>query len=160
MSRVAADAADVLTAAELTDIRVYEVAGRRLLPGEHVDSETDASENFQIQAGGDESHFETRARLTVTTADSELLADVSAIYTFAESLTVPREVAGEFVERVGIMSVYPFLREQIFATATRLGVSAPVMGLLRAGQITVELTPASDLAAPSLEPSHQDPRSN
>jgi len=41
------------------------------------------------------------------------------------------------------VAAFPFLRESIFTTATRLGATAPVLGLLRAGQFRVG--PAPDL---------------
>lgn len=141
MTRDAIDAADLVAHAELTEIRVYEIGGRRLLGGAEA---SEPAEDFQVQATGDSRHFETRARLILVTNEAELLADVSAVHSFDEDLVISREVAAEFTRRVGIMSVYPFVREQIFTSATRLGVAAPVLGMLRAGQFNIEMSGEAD----------------
>lgn len=135
MPRDAVDAADLLAHSELTEIRVYEIGGRR------VDGTgSESAEDFQVRATGNTHHFETRARLTLVTAEAELLADLSAVHAFDEELNISKEVAAEFTQRVGIMAVYPFVREQIFTSASRLGVTAPVLGMLRAGQFNIEMT--------------------
>ena len=134
MARNALNAADVVAHAELTEIRVNEVAGRRL----SADAEgSEPANDLQVNISGNGGGCEIRARFVLVTGEAELVADISALYTFEEELFLPMEVAAEFVERVGIMAVYPFIREQVFASATRLGVAAPVLGMLRAGQFTV-----------------------
>lgn len=145
MVRDAADAADLVAHSELTEIRIYEIGGRRIVGSTDT---AEATEDFQVRATGDERHFETRARLTLVTAEAELLADVGGVYSFDEDLKLTQPVAAEFIQRVGIMAIYPFIREQIFASATRLGVPAPVLGMLRAGQFSVE-TNATEGAAQS-----------
>jgi hypothetical protein len=58
-------------------------------------------------------------------------------------------VLEEFVDRVGVMALYPFVRESIFSTATRLRVKAPVLGLLLADAFHVGLLEmASDTTTP------------
>lgn len=134
MARTAEDARDVLGHAELTAMRVYELTGRR----RDVAETGTQPEVFRVYVHGDNRYIETRARLELLTDEADLTAEVGAVYTFDEDLDIPSHVAAEFIERVGIMTVYPFVREQIFTTATRLGVAPPVLGLLRAGQFTVE----------------------
>lgn len=51
---------------------------------------------------------------------------------------MPAAVVAEFIERVGLMAVFPFLREAVFTTASRLGVPPPVVEILRAGEASVE----------------------
>ena len=121
---------------ELTGLKVYELAGRLF---EVPDGEPmrESSDSIAINANGSDEWFETRARLTVQTPDADIVADMGVLYTYSEPLEVGEAVAAEFVERVGIMAVYPFLREQLFTTASRLGVAPPVLGLLRPGTFKV-----------------------
>lgn len=135
--REVADAAELLGLSELTEIRVYEVTGRRV-QGEDGDEAREATEDLQLQARGGDDWFETRGKMLVQTAEADLVADAAAIFTFSEPVQVSHAVATEFVERVGVMAVYPFLREHIHTTASRLGVPAPVVGLLRAGGFHVD----------------------
>jgi hypothetical protein len=137
--RDAIDAADVLAASELTDIRIYETSARRVPDGTEVEHD----EDFGVQAHGNDEYFEVRARLSMTSSDATFVVDVGAIYTFEEPLRLSKTVAQEFISRVGIMAVYPFVREQIFSSARRIGVPSPVLGLLRAGQFVIEDDAAS-----------------
>lgn len=147
--RVIEDAADLLQFAELTDIRVYEVSGIRTsddvpgAPKAKSDAPTE-TEDFQVQARGDLTWMEVRTRLQVKTSDAQMIANIGAIYSFSQPVTIPPQAAAEFVQRVGIMAVYPFIREQIFSSARRLGVSPPVLGLLRAGSFEVAPPLATD----------------
>lgn len=95
-------------------------------------------ETFSISVQGNEAWFETRAKMIVQTEDADLVAQAGAIFTFTEPLDVAEAVAAEFVEKVGVMAVFPFLREQIYTTASRLGVAPPVIGLLRAGSFRID----------------------
>jgi hypothetical protein len=85
-----------------------------------------------------------RITMTVHTPKARLAADIGVAYTFSEPLAVPQEIVAEFVEKVAVMAVFPFLRESVFTTATRLGVAPPVIGLLRAGDFHVEAPAATD----------------
>lgn len=132
--RDAISAADVLGVSELTDIVVYEVAARRL-PDDGADVEP--ADEFSVNARSANESFETRGRLYLRTTEAEFVVEVGAIYILTDSVRLPPHVAAEFIERVGVMALYPFVREQVFSAARRLGVGAPILGLLRAGQFRV-----------------------
>jgi hypothetical protein len=138
--RTVTSAADLLPLIELTAITTYEVAGRRAARDDGVDQ----SDDIQVMVRVEGDDLETRARMYVVTQQAELVADVSATYSLREALEIPEAVVAEFVERVGVMAVFPYLREAIHTTATRLGVDAPVLGLLRAGNFKLNAdNPAS-----------------
>ncbi len=126
---------DLLEASELTGIRTYQVVGVRAAAEEERPDDTE--QDLQVMVKGDAGRLETRVLMTVNTPEADLRADVGVLYTFRERLSVPEEILAEFVEKVGVMAVFPFLRESILTTAARLGVAAPVLGLLRAGQFHV-----------------------
>ncbi|WP_024286605.1 hypothetical protein [Cellulomonas sp. KRMCY2] len=131
------DVVELLQASELSEIRYYQIAGVRV---ERPDGEPvrETGQDLKVQVGGDANGLETRVLMTVSTEEANLAAEVGALYSFEEPLEIPQPVIAEFIEKVGVMAVFPFLRESVFTTATRLGVPAPVIGLLRAGELHVE----------------------
>ena len=58
----------------------------------------------------------------------------------AVSVDISDAALSEFVERVGVMTVYPYLRESIDQSAAKLGAARPTMKLLRPGDITVSVS--------------------
>lgn len=142
-----ANAAELLRYTELTEVRTYELRGRRVAAGEASESTPD------IAVKVSETALETRMRLEVTTESAVLFSDMSVVYSLSEPLELAQDVVREFVERVGIMAVFPFVREAVFATAARLTVTPPVLGLLRAGTLTtgpmVEAQPSDFEATPA-----------
>jgi len=84
--------------------------------------------------------------MEVLTDEGRFMADVASRYDYTEPLSVRDSVLEEFTARVGVMAVYPFVRESIHQTAARLRLPAPLLGLLRHDQ--VELTPQEGQADP------------
>lgn len=122
---------DLLSRTELTEIRTYLLRGER---AEHVEPEASA---MSISARGDVDWMEVRCRMTVQTEDADLAVDRSAMFRHTEPLDVGSDTVREFIEKVGVMTVYPYLREGLSTLANNLGVSAPVMALMRAGSVRV-----------------------
>ena len=96
--------------------------------------------------------LESRFQLAVRTPDAKLNADIAVRYDFDEPLAPTEGVLLEFAERVGVMAAFPFLREAIFTLAARLGVDAPVIGLLKAGEVHFGAAGASETAPADSEP--------
>ena len=130
-----ATAADLLPLVELTAITTYEISGQRVAEAEA--SVQEVGDDFQVMVRLGAQDLETRGRVRVQTSQAVLIADVSATYTFSEPVDLSSDVVGEFVERVGVMAIFPYLREAVHTTASRLGVDAPVLGLLRAGNFRI-----------------------
>jgi hypothetical protein len=142
-----ADAAELLRYTELSEVRTYELRGRRVTAG------TASEPTPDIAVKVSETSLETRMRLEVTTESAVLFSDMAVVYSLSEPLELAQDVVREFVERVGIMAVFPFVRESVFATAARLTVTPPVLGLLRAGSLStgtmVEAQPSHFAATPA-----------
>jgi len=128
-------AAELVKFAELVAITTYTVSGER----HEDDSEHETQQEMAVAVREGDRGFETRIRMTQTTPEAELIADIGATYTLTQPVDLAPGVMNEFVERVGVMAIFPYLREAVSTTATRLGVPAPVYGLMRQGQ--VHLTP-------------------
>lgn len=134
---------DLLSKTELTEIRTYLLQGERAEHGEPEGS------GMAISARGDSDWVEVRCRMTVQTEEADLVVDRSAMFRHAEPLEVGSDTVREFIEKVGVMTVYPYLREGVFTLASNLGISAPVMALMRAGSIRVdELSPEQSPGGP------------
>lgn len=131
------DARQLLELAELSNIVFYEITGRRTLET----NETPLS--IQILMRREDLVLEVRARAMVSGAGGEYIADASAIFSLEEPIDASDEVIQEFVERVGVMSVYPYLREAVTSTAAKLGLDRPILKLLRPGDVHV--TPSDHL---------------
>ena len=132
MVRTPADARELLEVAELVDIITFELRGKRVTHDGDIPEPVPA-----VAVRLSDEALETRLRLDVWTEDARIFADVAAVYALSEPVHLEGHVVQEFVERAGIMAVYPFVREAIFSTASRLGVKPPVLGLLRAGQFRI-----------------------
>ncbi|MFC8046237.1 hypothetical protein [Nocardia sp. NPDC057353] len=139
---VATDTDSILAFAELTDIVFYECSGRR---------NRDAGEvplSIQIALGRDELGLEVRCRATIAGAGGEYIADASAVFTFREPVEATAEAVTDFAARVGVMAVYPYLRESITQSSAKLGLERPVLRLLRPGEVSLTINnPDGDSAS-------------
>lgn len=133
-------ATELLPHIELTAVRTYALAGRR----DDEPRSEDVVPEIGVRLGVDE--IETRMRIVVSTGEATLEADIGVIYRLVRPTNLWSQVVSEFIERVAALAVYPFVREAIFATASRMGVDAPVLGLIRQGEFKVGELNGSDFA--------------
>lgn len=136
------DVVELVDLADLVDVAVLRVSGER----HEGEDQPEPGQTMQILQHGDVDHIEVRCVMEVVTDEGRFMADVASRYDYIEPLGVEGDVLTEFVARVGVMAAYPFVREAIHQTAARLRLPAPVLGLLRPGQ--VELTPQDGPADP------------
>ena len=129
--RTVSDARDLLDLAELTDIVFYEVGARRA-----TDS-ADSEPTIQIALRREETSIEVRCRAHVVGSGGAYTTDASAVFSLSEQIAVSDDALTEFVERVGVMTVYPYLRESITQSAAKLGLERPILKLLRPGDVHV-----------------------
>lgn len=125
---------DLLQLVEMSEVRTYRLSGERVADSE----DREPAQSLTMLVGGDAEHIECRVRMMLGTVAADLQADIGAVYTISEPVALTSEIVAEFTERVALMAVFPFLREAVFTTASRLGVPPPVLGLLRAGEARVE----------------------
>lgn len=143
MPKVVEDAVQLLPLVELTDITTFALVGvRKGNEGdleEGPDGATPPVEpQLEVRVRQSDGEIEARVRMTVRTLTEELVADIGATYSVEAGHEVTDRALEDFLERVAVMAIFPFLREAIHTTATRLGVAAPVIGLLRQGGFKVE----------------------
>lgn len=140
-------AVELLQFVELTAVRTYEISGRRTEPA--ADDDEDAEPEVLVRAASDE--IEVRMKLEVASRGAEYVADVAVVYGLSRPVNLHTRVLAEFIERAAVMAVYPFVREAVFTTASRMGTKAPLLGLMHAGHFSV-----GDLGGDDFMPSRAD----
>ncbi len=137
-------AVELLQKTELSEIRTY------TLHAERASRDHDQDADVAISARSDADWLEVRCKMTISSDDADLLIDRAAVFHHSQPLAIPPAVLEDFIERVGVMSVYPYLREGAFTLATNLGVSPPVLALMRAGSVRMRTKEAQAVPADSL----------
>lgn len=129
------DVVEFVELADLVDVSILRISGER----REGEDDSRSRQSMRVLQRADEAHVEVRCVMEVVTPEGRFVADVATRYDYVEPLVVEESVLEEFTARVGVMAAYPFVREAIHQTATRMRLPAPLLGLLRPGQI--ELTP-------------------
>lgn len=152
---VIAAARDAVTLAELADVVFYQVSAQRKEVADEavaqLESESEETADFpmQILVRHDETHLEVRVRGVSDRVDATYVLDVGARFTFAQPVEFEPPALQEFVERVGVMAVYPYIREGLHDLAAKLRLPAPLLKLIRGGQ--VQLQPSEEALADQSE---------
>lgn len=138
-------AAELLRFVEITDFAIHELSGR-VGPNDEAESGTDPEILVRVTS----SELEVRLRAVVLSDSARFIADIGVIYEFLTPVNLWSDVIGEFVARVGVMAVYPLVREAIFTTAARMRRDTPILGLIRQGDVQ-----AGVQSGPTFRPSEQ-----
>jgi hypothetical protein len=131
---------DLLILVELTDVVFFEVSAKRAPVNDPGDSDPDGSEghtSIDVAVRLRELGIDVRCISRVLGSGGEYVSDAAAMFTLAKPATIPDEVLAKFVQRVGVMAVYPYLRESITASASKLRLDPPILKLLRSDDIHI-----------------------
>lgn len=150
---------------ELRKIYYFELSGRRRgsAPGSNEIGPEDKTQSLQVMRKLEEDRMSIRTRMNIQTSQADIIVDLAAIFSPKEGSTFPsiteknskeeckdsyfveEETIRQFIEKVGIPTLFPFIRESVHSTARRLGVKAPLIGLLRPGGVELTRDPADEL---------------
>ena len=137
------DVAELASLVELRDIVYFKVHADRIEEGEaglEGDPDTGARRPqvaISVHERHDETRMQVRCVLEAETADGRYVVDAAARYETESAVTFDEDVAREFVARVGVMAVYPYIREALHSAAAKLRLEPPVLGLLRPGGVSL-----------------------
>ncbi|MCS6586977.1 hypothetical protein NYQ25_18570 [Curtobacterium flaccumfaciens pv. flaccumfaciens] len=133
---------------ELSDVYLWEERGRRIEETAAEDDEAPRIRNvLNVAERNDRLGIGFRFRMTVDDRrGNEFLADFQAQYDLPEPVKFSTEVRTEFAERVAFFTTYPYLRASIQMTASRMGVPAPVLAIVRAGEFKLGSPMTEDAA--------------
>lgn len=132
----------------LNNIIVFEAAGRRR-PGFEEEEPLELSPerpnvSAHLRLRGDEA-FDARFRIEFVSEELHLIADICAEYLLEDLDETPDpEALQEFAITSGLLHVWPFLRESLRTSASRLGVDAPLLPLTLIGNPNEEVLDAED----------------
>lgn len=155
-SRAVATVEELIQFIELTGLRTFEISGKRSEDDSPAaDADTRPSQSDEAAAAEEESaaaeaeisveimeshtadHIITRFRATVEARDADFVADVGLRYTFTEPLDLAQDAVEGLLNRVAVMSAWPFIREAVATTAARMELEVPVLGLIKQGDFRV-----------------------
>ncbi|MGW4364493.1 SecB-like chaperone SecBL [Nocardia takedensis] len=124
-----ADVRDLLDATELDQILTYRVSARMT----REDAVSPLEMRVLTRCG--DSTIEVRLDAALTDAHGEYEISCSAIFRLTTDRPASDDLVREFAEKVGVLAVYPYVREGISQLARQLGQPRPTLPLLRAGQV-------------------------
>lgn len=123
------DLRELVDRTEVVDVVFHEVAAKRSVGA------TDDSLSMEIMARAGDEQIGVRLRAKVTGGGGEYEIDAEGIFALEAEADVEPGTLQEFIERVGVMVVYPYVREAVNDGAARLSLKRPVLKLLRTGDI-------------------------
>lgn len=74
--------------------------------------------------------------------------DVEAIFSLARPVSIPPRIMQEFIEQIGLMVLWPYVRSAVASSAAQLSLPAPPLTLLRPKDVIV---PIEETAEPATE---------
>lgn len=124
---------DLVEAVELASITVHEQSAKRVENDVEVGSEpSPLIEAFvRVFDGG----IETRFKMTFEGPGYVIVSDIALFYKDLEEFELDANLVPEFLNEVAVMAAYPYLREGVTTSASRLDVERPVLGIVRRGQV-------------------------
>lgn len=133
------DILELLQTVELKDVHCVQLtAERRGDPeqglSEIVPEDGEPAASMQVMPIRWDSLIEVWFRAVLETGNAKIIAAYAVQYTRKSPDPIPEPVRVEFVERVAIMAVVPYLREAIHGLGAKLRVPAPLLPILRQGE--------------------------
>lgn len=123
------DYKEIVKACRLTDIKTYVVHGKL------TEGQEDMPPELSVTARGESTFVEARCSLRLQTAEAELGIDRAAHFELEEPMDLSEEALRMFIEKVGLLTVFPYLREGITTLAATLGIAAPIIQPVMPGGI-------------------------
>lgn len=123
----------MLNHVELTDVFPTELSAARA--NNDVASGLEQSQELlwrDIDGG-----FEILLRASISARDASYRVGLVAQYKRAEPFDADEPVVKEFIEKVAIMTLWPYLRSAVSELGTRLRTSTITLGLLRQGGVSL-----------------------
>lgn len=131
---------ELVARAELVDVVIYEVSGKRRDGFELADVPVSPdSTQMNVIQDGNEERIRIRCQLGLNARDGIYAVDAAAIFKLSEPTELHDELVNDFALHVGIPTVYPYLRVELQMAARRLGLKPPILSLFKPGDHEAEL---------------------
>jgi hypothetical protein len=127
------DVRELMPLIELQSVVFNEVSAKRT-------SDEDEPDQFRMDVSSrlTDDEIAVLCRATVHGAGGVYVAEAVGTFPLAQPVAIEHSIVVEFVERVGVMAVYPYLRTALSDGAVRIGRRAPVLRLLRPGGVKLQ----------------------
>jgi len=119
----------------LVEIRPYEISARVIAPASEDAGEIDI--NVEYSELHTDRTLIDRFKFVARTSDAEYVTDIAAVYEAEMAVEIPNPIRLDFAERIGFMSAFPFVREALSTSAARLMRRAPLLDLMRPGDLRI-----------------------
>lgn len=119
----------------LVEIRPYEISARAIAPASEDAGEIDI--NVEYSELHTDRTLIDRFKFVARTSDAEYVTDIAAVYEAEMAVEIPNPIRLDFAERIGFMSAFPFVREALSTSAARLMRRAPLLDLMRPGDLRI-----------------------
>lgn len=133
---------ELVARANLVDVVVYEVSGKRRdgfdLPEAPAQADMGKTDINVLQDGND-NRIRVRCQIKVDAKDGIYSVDVAAIFDLSKPTKLNDGLLDDFALYIGIPSVYPYLRVELQMAARRLGLKPPILALFKPREHESEL---------------------
>lgn len=134
---------ELVAVVELEDLLVWEDSARRRMPTPEAEAgQTSGDEDFGFKLAVRLEDFTAgfRFQLKLEVEHVKYVTDIEAVYKVPKEgpsiAQTDRAIVSDFAERVAFMSVYPYSRTAVHGASGRLGVSRPMLPVVRPGQVS------------------------
>lgn len=138
----------------LTDVRTIEIQGSLKLQsrGGRLDGlgeiEPRADMDLRVNPASWGQVLETWFRVVIESEQFKIVAAVAVTYARETEDVIPEDVQTEFIERVSVMTAFPYLRALVQQMASELRLGDMTLGVLRPGGFRIQTgeaeAPATD----------------
>lgn len=142
---------DLVAAVDLVGVTFIELRAERVAARE-VDPES-MQIGIAQEVSSEVITLSFRGIVKVETAD--VVAAVQTRFAFtnpADASSIPESVLEEFIEKLGIMTAYPYIRQGIHTLSTMLGIAPVTLGFLRAGTFELNANDSESVPADDEQP--------
>lgn len=128
---------DLIVRSDLQAIQFHEIQAllRDTSPGES-DEKADVQLGYQTRVG--DADFGVRAHVHLTAPSGEARATVAADYKLSEGDSPSEELVELFAREVGLMTLFPYLREAISSATARVFGEPFWLPVLQRGQVQAD----------------------
>jgi len=149
------DTRQMLDLMELDDIYFLKLSVDRANNSDDSDLDSGPRLDHEIFSRHDPSAMSVRVRTVLEATDANYEIDVVADYRSATPFEASEEIRRDFIERVAIMAIWPYMRMAVSDLAARMKTEAITLGLFRVGDIQLgEVTEADPYEAVPATPGH------
>ena len=127
---------DVVNAGELVDVRILSFSGGMADRRDDLE-EDDVEQDLQAMVGQRPGIIEVRVHASIRVRAAEYTVEAATQLHHDPDLDISEDLARDFAERVGVMAIYPYVREAVQSACTRLRQRVVVLPLLRAGDLSL-----------------------